>query len=113
MPFGDRTGPRGMGPMTGRGGGQCAMAWPAGGCRFHVSGVRRSGGGRGWRHWYRATGLAGWVRARKGRFGDPRYAPWTPQEELQYLKEYIQGLEEALNATRARKAEIEKSVKAE
>jgi len=24
MPFGDRTGPRGMGPMTGRGGGYCA-----------------------------------------------------------------------------------------
>jgi hypothetical protein len=32
---------------------------------------------------------------------------------LNYLKEYILGLEEALDATRARMAELEKSAQAE
>jgi len=115
MPFGDRTGPRGLGPMTGRGLGQCAVAWPGGGFGgvYGRAGAFGRGGGRGWRHWYRATGLPGWARAGRSVFGDPRHAPWTSQDELSYLKEYILGLEEALNVTRARMAELEKSAQAE
>ena len=66
MPGGDRTGPLGMGPMTGRAAGYCAgfqmpgfvnpMArWVYG---FGTRGGR--GGGRGHRHWFYATGLTGW-----------------------------------------------------
>lgn len=81
MPGGDRTGPMGMGPMTGRGAGYCAgyggpgyvnpiprggfgRGWRRGG---RGGGWGRGwgggwGGGRGWRHGYYATGLPGWVR---------------------------------------------------
>ena len=65
MPRGDRTGPMGMGPRTGRAAGYCAgydmpgYMNPIPGRGFWGSG----GWGRGWRHWYHATGLPGWVRA--------------------------------------------------
>jgi len=61
MPFGDGTGPRGMGPMTGRGAGYCAgfgrpgFASPIAGRRWFGYGWRGRGRGRGrgfgWR-WY-------------------------------------------------------------
>ena len=75
MPRGDRTGPTGMGPMTGRAAGYCA-GYPVPG--YMNPGPRlglgmrwgRGGGGRGWRNMYYATGLPGWAR-----FG---YAgPWS------------------------------------
>jgi len=65
MPFGDRTGPRGMGPMTGRGTG---FGWP--GFANPIPGRRWSGFGWrgrgygfgrsfGWRGWGRGFGR-GW-----------------------------------------------------
>ena len=66
MPRGDRTGPMGMGPMTGRAAGYCAgNAVPGfmnapGGRRFGGGGGR---GGRGRRDWFYATCLTGWQRA--------------------------------------------------
>lgn len=115
MPFGDGTGPRGLGPMTGRGLGQCVVVWPEelpGGYhgRAGAFGLGRSGG---WRRRCRATGLPGWAGAGGGWFGGPRYSPWTPRDELDYLKDYTRGLEEALNATRARMSELEKAGKTE
>ena len=63
MPGGDGTGPMGMGPMSGRGAGNCA-GYPVG---FRGCGGGRRGGGRGGRHGRRnmfwATGLPGWARA--------------------------------------------------
>ncbi|HQN18540.1 MAG TPA: DUF5320 domain-containing protein [Syntrophobacteraceae bacterium] len=115
MPGGDRTGPRGLGPMTGRGLGWCRSAWGGGtpgggygppgafGCGFGF------GRGRGWRHCYTATGLPGWARAGRGWFGGTGYAAWSPQDELNYLRDYTQGLEQALTETRMRMAEIEKA----
>jgi hypothetical protein len=41
------------------------------------------------------------------------YSSWTPQDELDYLKDYTLGLEEALGATRARMAELENDKKSE
>jgi hypothetical protein len=38
---------------------------------------------------------------------------WAPQDELDYLKDYTQGLEEALNAARMRMTEIERARKGE
>jgi hypothetical protein len=111
MPFGDGTGPRGLGPMTGRGLGLCAEAWPgewSGG--YHgPAGVSGWGRGRGWNHGRRAIGLPGGAGAGRGRFGGSRHVAWTPQDELDYLKDYTLGLEEALIATRARMAELEKA----
>ena len=71
MPGGNRMGPMGQGPMTGRGMGWC------GGANARVDmpprgpwvGMGRGGGrGGGWRHrhWYHATGLTGWQRAQMG-----------------------------------------------
>jgi hypothetical protein len=81
MPGGDRTGPAGLGSMTGRGAGYCA-GYPVPGYMNPAWG--RGGGGRGWggggggwrhRHWYCATGVPGWQRAASGW---PGYAPPLP-----------------------------------
>ncbi len=74
MPGGDRTGPMGAGPMTGRGAGYCAgfdapgfVRRGMGGGGFGYFGFGRGGrargAGRGWRHMFYATGLPGWARA--------------------------------------------------
>jgi len=81
MPGGDRTGPQGMGPMTGRGLGYCGGQGGPGG---------RRGGGRGYRHQFYATGLTGWQRAAREVPEPP--APATPpqaasrQDELARLR---------------------------
>lgn len=62
MPRGDRTGPFGMGPRTGRGMGYCTghpypgYMYPAG------RGWYRHPGGHGYRHMFYATGMPGWMR---------------------------------------------------
>ena len=67
MPRGNRTGPRGFGPMTGRGAGFCAgyntpgYMNPGGRSGFIGRGGGR-GGGRGYRNMFYATGQPGWMR---------------------------------------------------
>lgn len=113
MTGGDRTGPRGMGPMTGRGLGYCAGAGTPGYTNptpgFGL-GRGRGGGGHGWRHWYYATGLPGWARA-----GYPpawAYAPyWQPlaeEQEVEVLKEQAETLKRELDAIAQRLEELEK-----
>jgi hypothetical protein len=116
MPGGDRTGPRGMGPMTGRAAGYCAgydrpgaahpwfrrgMAWWGG----------RRGGGRGWRHWYYATGLPGWARGYGPGWGEfPAYGPPAPptrEEEADMLKAQAEWLQEQLDDIQERLAKVE------
>ena len=73
MPGGDRTGPAGLGPMTGRSAGYCAgnqvpgsASAPGGrgrGAGGRGGGGRGGRGGRGWRNRFYATGLTGWQRA--------------------------------------------------
>ena len=60
MPFGDGTGPRGMGPMTGRGAGYCA-GFSGPGFTNPLPGPTRFGFGFGWRPRY-----SGWG-GRRGR----------------------------------------------
>jgi hypothetical protein len=101
MAFGDGTGPLGQGPMTGRGAGYCAgygvpgYANPISGRGWFGYG-RGWGRGRGWRNWYRATGLPGWQRARLGYpawggwgYYPPAYpsTPPTAKEEREMIKE--------------------------
>lgn len=110
MPRGDRTGPRGVGPMTGRAAGYCAgygvpgYANPIPGRGFGM-GWGCGGWGHGWRHWYYATGLPGWAR-----FG---YAPaWgvppTREQEAEFLKAQADALKQQLDAISQRIAELEK-----
>lgn len=106
MPRGDRTGPLGAGPRTGRGAGWCAgydrpgyanpvprlgLGW---GCR---------GGGRGWRNMYYATGLPGWARP---GYGFP--PPPAPEQELSALKAQAGWLQNQLDAISKCIEELEK-----
>jgi len=69
------------------------------------------GGGHGWRHWYYATGLPGWMRAgggfgRPGAYGFP-YAPATTREqELELLREQAKYFNDSLEAINARLDEL-------
>ncbi|MBN1438875.1 MAG: DUF5320 domain-containing protein [Anaerolineales bacterium] len=127
MPAGDRTGPRGMGPMTGRGAGYCAGYGTPGYTnpmpgRGYGMGWGRGGGwgggwgaGRGFRNMYYATGLPGWARYGApvwGAFPVSAYAPYgvppTPEQETAFLKSQAEMLKKELDAIGKRVAEIEK-----
>ncbi len=111
MPGGDRTGPLGMGPMTGRAAGYCAgysvpgYMNPIPGRGFFGRGRGRGwfgrGGGRGWGRGYFAGGFPGW-----GYYGAPVY-PYSPElnpypselkpeEEVNLLKEDAKVLKQQL-----------------
>lgn len=104
MPRGDRIGPMGAGPRTGRGLGYCGgydmpgFENPAFGPGM---GWRRGwGGGFGWRYRFFAMGQAGW--------GYPRYVPLTQEETLQALKSHADWLKGQLEAINKRIEELEK-----
>ncbi len=107
MPGGDRTGPVGMGPMTGRAAGYCAgygvpgyMTPVGGGFR----GWGRGRGGRGWRHQFYATGLPGWA---SGGFGAaPSPAP-SAESELEALKQQAEFMHDSLEQINRRIQEIQ------
>jgi len=117
MPGGDRTGPAGLGPMTGRGAGFCA-GYPVAG--FMNPAWGRGGGGRGWghggggggwrhRHGYLATGLPGWQRA-WATYRAPAAAPFFPfttkEQELDLLRNQAKSFEQALDDLRKRIREL-------
>ncbi len=120
MPGGDRTGPMGMGPMTGRAAGYCAgyempgYANPIAG-RGYGMGFGRGRGfgmgfgrGRGWRNMFYATGSAGW----KGAWGGavPHALPYTEptkEQELESLKYQVDYFESALREVRKQLQELE------
>ena len=118
MPFGDGTGPQGLGPRTGRGAGYCAgfempgsMSPTPGGAGFgfgYGRGIGRQGLGRGcgWRNCYRATSLPGWARA---GYGYP-YAPsFTAKEETELLKGQAEFLRKQLEDIQNRISTLEKA----
>jgi len=131
MPAGDRTGPSGMGPMTGRGAGYCGgydapgyaspvpgrgfgMGWGRGwGGGWGRGGGR--GGGWGWRNMYYATGVPGWARGGyapawgappAGAYG-PYTTPPTRQQEADALKAQAEWLKEQLDAISQRITALE------
>ncbi|MCK5241976.1 DUF5320 domain-containing protein [bacterium] len=117
MPGGDRTGPAGMGPMTGRVAGYCA-GYSVPGYMNSVSGRGflgwGRGGGRGRRNWFYATGLTGWQGAGTGWpvYGAPRAypAPNTPAmkaQELDALKSQAEYFGDALQEIKKRIEEFE------
>lgn len=101
MPGGDRTGPRGMGPRTGRGMGFCSgYDMPGymnpgfgGGYGYGRGGGRGWGGGRGFRNRFHATGVPGWAwNWNTAPYGGVPQAPDREQElaalrnEAEYMK---------------------------
>ena len=112
MPGFDGTGPNGMGPMTGGGRGFCAVPLsetriPASGRRyFGRRGFWGRGGGRGWRHWFYATGLPGWMRTGYYDFPD-----MTPENEIEVLKKESDYLKAQLDEIQKRISSLEKSAK--
>jgi hypothetical protein len=119
MPFGDGTGPAGMGPMTGRAMGYCA-GYPRPGYAspgFGYGGGGRGFGGRGhgWRHWYYATGMPGWMRAGWSGYGtNAPYlssppAGWSKDQETEMLKNQADDLRNALGEIEKRLADLESS----
>ncbi len=117
MPRGDGTGPRGLGPMTGRGAGFCA-GYPVPGYANPVPGRGYGGwggrgGGCGYRNWYYATGLPGWARA--GQYpawgAVPYQAPTAPGQEADFLKAQAENLKAALENIEKRLQELESEAK--
>ena len=123
MPWGDGTGPLGLGPMTGRGAGYCAGYGVPGYMNPYVGvaprwGLRFGGWGRGWgwRNMYWATGLPGWYRAQTGtwayggRVGTvPSTWGWTaPANERDFLQQQADLLQRQLDAIRKRLDELER-----
>jgi len=106
MPRGDRTGPVGSGPMTGRMMGFCpgfskhGFNNPTG---FYGRGFR----GRGFGHNYYATSLPGWIRENQIGLDFPPSEPTMDteqkkellQNQVKNLKQYLKCLEEELLKT--------------
>jgi hypothetical protein len=133
MPGGDRMGPMGAGPRTGRAAGYCAgYGMPgfanAGFGWGHGYGPGRGygrgwgmgfgrGGGRGWRHRYWAAGVPGWGHGWFGHGAPSWTAPplpedtppeGDPQSELAELKGQSKNLQETLDRIHQRIDELEK-----
>lgn len=117
MPYGDGTGPGGLGPMTGGGFGNCTgyavqgFQSPVFGRGF--GGGRGRGGGRGWRNQFYATNLVGWQR---GAIGRPVYGPDydvpfaaapTQEQQVETLKSQAQYMENMLDSIQKRIKVIE------
>ena len=115
MPRGDRTGPVGMGPLTGRGVGYCSgsgtsdFATPGSGRWFGRGcgrGNERWGDGRGRRHMGYAFGMPGWMRYGSGRM-DPVPGP-SPEFEKQELKAHAEVLQRQIDEVNKRLDELSK-----
>ncbi len=120
MPGGDKTGPMGTGPMSGRGIGFCAgydvpgyansgFGRGFGGGRGRgggrgFGGRGFGGGGRGWRNRYWATGVPGWGWA---GYDVPTAPPVA--NDRQMLKRQAAAMEEELEAIRRRLAELDQN----
>ena len=108
MPRGDRTGPTGMGPMTGRAAGFCAGNTVPG---FGNAGFGQGGGfgrgrggfgggfGRGFRNRNFAPGFAGW--------GDMDAVPMSIVDEKTMLGNQAQALQTQLDEIQKRLGELD------
>jgi hypothetical protein len=106
MPGGDRTGPQGYGPRTGRGLGYCAGYPSPGFSRGVPAGWFGRGRGRGrgmGRGWWR-----GWYHPPYYQEDYPPQPASEPQPEIErvYLEETVQRLEDELASIRKRLDEL-------
>jgi hypothetical protein len=100
-----------MSPTTGRaagfwaGFGMPGYANPAPGRGFGPGWGRGfGGGGHGWRHWFHATGLPGWMRF--AGYNRPYQQP-DPESERQALRNCAEELQSELDGIRKRLDELE------
>ncbi len=121
MPRGDRTGPGGFGPMTGRGAGYCAGYAVPGymnpGMRGGMGYGRGRGRGFGRMHYWGGPGWGG-PGYGAGAYGPgyapvygPGYAPYpagypTVEEERELLSRQVEALENELQFMRQRMQEL-------
>lgn len=109
MPRGDRTGPVGAGPLTGRGMGYCSGSARPGftypGPRYGLGRGMGLGGGRGWR------------RGGFGQFWGYPYPPANPyvnfqpindEQEMDILDDQVKMLESEIKQIKRRQAELKK-----
>lgn len=109
MPFGDRTGPLGQGPRTGRGAGFCAGSAVPGNTNPGLGrGFGRwGGGGRGWMNrfsWMRSSAQPASIAAPSGQTAFP--ASMSGQE-VQALKAQAEWLQSGLEEIRKRIEDLE------
>ena len=121
MPGGDRTGPLGMGPMTGRAAGYCAgynvpgYLNPIGGRgRGLARGFRGGGGGRGFRRGFASPAFVSPYETGYYPYAEPMpmyNAPGAPvmdsKQELEMLKNQSDSLAAALDDVKRRIDELE------
>lgn len=109
MPRGDRKGPLGFGPMTGRALGFCAGY---GGPGYANPGIGRGWlmgfrnwlrcGSFGWRHRFYATGVPGWL------WWGSRYSTNSEAKtEKQFLEEQLNLLQQEVDAIKNRLAKLD------
>ena len=104
MPWGDRTGPLGLGPGTGRRMGYCSGHGQPG----YMS-APRTGWSRGFRRGmgFHHAGFGWGYRYFPFRAGYPDYPlEFAPEEEKQYLEEEASWLEKRLKSIQKRLAEL-------
>jgi len=129
MPRGDKTGPAGMGPMTGRAAGYCTGNAYPGFVTPNPSGfsgrrgLGQMGRGRGHRNWYNRTGMPGWSRYEAGYpawGGDAPYPMYddpymveeiAPDQEKGMLLGQAEMLKQNISEIEARLKELEKDSK--
>ena len=115
MPRGDKTGPTGAGPRTGRMKGFCmGFGIPGTFNRFQdVASPWRGRGGQGRRNRFFNTGLTGWQRSAWFGFGrgsrgfSTSDSDFAPGSQLETLKAQAQQLEEAMDGIKRRIQEME------
>lgn len=107
MPYGDRTGPSGMGPLTGRGFGYCSGFDHPG---YAVGSGRAFGRGMG-RGFNRGFGRGFGFRAGYSpymSYGVPVPYEYDPGKEKEYLKDQIDSLEKTISSLKKRMDDLDK-----
>ena len=115
MPGFDRTGPMGMGPMTGGARGRCNPSGRSfGGTGFGPWFGRGRGRGRGYRRMNWASGAPGWMRfGPTGSWGPQFGGPYTREQEVDLLKDQAVALKNELEAIDSRLRNLESEGKSE
>ena len=117
MPHGDKTGPRGQGPMTGRGARFCSVSTVPGSMNPGSGrGMGRGGcGGRGWRNLFHATGPQCWQPASEASAAVPPvvFTPTVDQQQITALEDQTESLQKTLNEMQKRIEELEAKRKPE
>ena len=114
MPGGDRTGPSGMGPMTGRAAGYCA-GYPMPGFANPIAGRGYGFGfGRGMGYGFRGGRGGRWGMPHSAWYGYgmpyamPYYATPTQEQEVETLRGQAEYFKSALDEIQERINELEK-----